>query len=87
MHTTWKSLIIEAMQEQGETWEDVVGTTLTPEERDKEFYCGFGGSEGCPFTLWTTKRVYFPVVYDGAEWVASVPRSPCDEKTRHVGGE
>jgi hypothetical protein len=86
MHTTWKKLIAEAMQEQGETWEDVISTTLTPEELDEEFYDDYGTAEGCPFTLWTTKRVYFPAAYDGAEWVASVPRSPCDEKTRHVGG-
>lgn len=45
-----------------------------------------GGVTGCPFTLWTKNFVYFPARYDGAEWVASVPRNPCDVATRHVGG-
>lgn len=54
---------------------------------DVQFDAGFGGSEGVPFTLWTTSRVYFPCVYDGSEWVESVPRDPCNVATSHVGGE
>jgi len=50
------------------------------------FYPGYGRPEGIPFTLWTHKRVYFPVQYDGSEWVTSVPRDPCEEVTSHVGG-
>jgi len=48
---------------------------------------GYGGSEGPHFTAWSEKRVYFPGVYDGAEWIDSVPRHPCDEATKHIGGE
>ena len=84
----WKEAIMNEMKEQNETWDiDIVSHTLTTEELLERFNSGFGGSEGCPFTLWTKKRVYFPVVYDGAEWVDSVPRDPCEEKTRHIGGE
>lgn len=54
---------------------------------DVVFHCGYGHSEGPRFTAWTVNRVYFPVVYDGSEWVASVPRNPCDEVTEHVGGQ
>ena len=45
------------------------------------------GSEGKPFTIWTANTVYFPVVYDGAEWVGSVSRNPDGKPTDHQGGE
>jgi hypothetical protein len=64
----------------------VVACTLSEHELDVVFYAGFGGCEGEPFTLWTEARVYFPVVYDGAEWCGSAPRNPCEEKTAHQGG-
>ncbi len=54
---------------------------------DVEFDAGFGGSEGPPVLAWTTTRVYFPVVYDGAEWIESAPRIPRREGQKHVGGE
>ena len=85
--TSWRSLLTDALTDQGETWEDVVESTLTDEALERRFDDGYGGSEGCAFTLWTFNRVYFPVVYDGAEWVSSVPRNPCDEATSHVGGQ
>jgi len=84
--TTWSRELIEALAGNGETWEDVIETTLTQEEMYSEFDDGFGLAEGCPFTLWTNEYVYFPVQYDGSEWVASVPRNPCNEPTQHIGG-
>ena len=53
---------------------------------DVAFDAGYGSSHGPQFTAWTADRVYFPVVYDGAEWVGSVPRNPCGQATEHVGG-
>ncbi len=50
------------------------------------FDAGYGGTEGAHFTVWTSKRVYFPVQYDGAEWCASVSREPDGVATEHVGG-
>jgi len=47
---------------------------------------GDGGTEGAPFTLWTAKAVYFPVQYDGAEWVGSASRHPDGVPTQHQGG-
>lgn len=82
----WKKLIEYEMKQQGETFDDVVECTLTDEELVVEFDSGYGGSEGAPFTLWTTNRVYFPVVYDGAEWVGSVSRNPDGKPTYHLGG-
>ena len=84
---TWRKMIIKLMKVYDECWDDIVANTMTDEETDTEFDAGFGGSEGCPFTLWTVNRVYFPVVYDGSEWVGSVPRNPCQSPSGHFGGE
>jgi hypothetical protein len=85
--TNWKKLIQEEMQEHEEGFGDVVECTLTDEELLVEFNDGFGCSNGAPFTLWTTNRVYFPVTYDGAEWVKSVSRNPDGKPTYHFGGQ
>lgn len=84
---TWRKLIGEAMEDKGESFADVVAIAPADLDLDRQFDSGFGGSKGHPFTLWTKKRVYFPVVYDGAEWVGSVARDPCDEASCHHGGE
>jgi hypothetical protein len=84
--TTWKKLIEQEFDGNGESWEDVESNTLSVEEITKEFSDGFGGTEGTPFTLWTKKRVYFPVQYDGSEWVGSVSRNPDGIATDHIGG-
>ena len=83
---TWRQMITEELKENKETWNDIVSITLTDEELDKEFDPGYGSREGQPFTAWTKRRVYFPVTYDGAEWVASVSRKPNGKPTEHVGG-
>lgn len=80
--TTWKELIKEAAED-----DKIIKCTLSDEELNVEFNNGFGGSEGKPFTAWSGKYVYFPVVYDGQEWVGRAPRKPCDEACEHVGGE
>jgi hypothetical protein len=82
----WKQMLKDEFEENGDNFEEMK-TTLTEEELNKDFDTGYGGSEGEPFTAWGEKYVYFPIVYDGAEWVGSAPRNPCDEKTSHLGGE
>ena len=82
----WKSLIILDMTRYDDSWDNVVSCTLTEEELCKKFYDDYGLPEGKPFTLWTKTRVYFPVVYDGAEWVGSVSREPDGIPTTHFGG-
>jgi hypothetical protein len=84
--TCWKEMIEQAMAEKGESWGDVVSIAPLDLDLHKEFYNGYGGTEGRPFTLWTTNRVYFPAQYDGSEWVESVARNPDGEPTDHVGG-
>lgn len=82
----WKELLQEEMGFYNETFDDVVECTLTEEQLMKQFDCGYGGTEGESFTVWTTNRVYFPICYDGAEWVGSVSRNPDGKPTRHFGG-
>jgi len=81
---SWRELLTEELADYGETWADVVSHTLTEEQLDQRFNDGFGVPEGCPFTLWTQKRVYFPDEYDGAEGVSSVSRNPDGVPTPHV---
>ena len=61
-------------------------TTLTDDELVKFFDDESVGREGLHFTAWGEKYVYFPVVYEGLEWVGYAPRNPCDVKTTHWGG-
>ena len=90
-NTTWRKEILEAMDCNGETWADVVDFAVsgacTDAEFDREFSCGYGGREGVPFAVWTSKRVYFPVVYDGSEWCGSASRNPDGIAMTHQGGE
>jgi len=80
-NTTWRKELAGAMGDHKESWGDIVGQTkFNP---DREFDPGYGSAEGEAFTIWTDKRVYFPLEYDGSEWVSSVPRNPCDEKYDH----
>lgn len=62
---------------------------VAPDEAalDVEFDPGYGTSEGPAILVWTETDVWFPVVYDGAEWLSSAPRNPQPEGQRHVGGE
>ena len=85
--TTWKKELKDVMKAYGESLSDIESNTMSDEQMNKGFDNGFGGSEGCPFTVWTKKRIYFPAVYDGSEWVASVSRNPDGKPTEHVGGE
>ena len=83
---TWRQLITREMSNHGETWDDVVHCTLSDAELNGPFDASYGVICGQPFTLWTKKRVYYPVDYDGSEWCESVPRDPCNEVKTHSGG-
>ena len=78
-------MLEDAFKATGDDLEKMV-TTLSPEELSKKFDTGYGLNEGEPFTAWGDKYVYFPICYDGAEWVGWAPRNPCDEKCHHMGG-
>ena len=85
--TTWQTLITEALKNNKETWDDV--ESMTPKKGrwlEYLFDDDFGSVDGVPFTIWTKNRVYFPVCYDGSEWVGSVSRNPDNNPTYHIGG-
>lgn len=84
MCVCWKKLIIDKIEELKDKF---VKSTLNEEEALKMFDSSFGGHCGQEFTAWGEKYVYFPIVYDGAEWVGYAPRNPCDIKMEHQGGE
>jgi len=81
----WYDELLTVLESTKEDPQDLI-TTLTDEELHEQFPAGFGGTYGRPFTAWGKKYVYFPVVYDGSEWVGYAPRNPCCEKTKHQGG-
>lgn len=85
--TNWKTLIEEAMSLRGEVLAELISNTLTDDEMVEMFHDGFGSSQGKSFTAWTENTVYFPLVYDGSEWVGSVSRHPNGQPTEHQGGE
>lgn len=78
----WKEMIKEVAGD-----DEIIACTLTEDGLLREFNAGYGTSKGDAFTAWSERYVYFPVVYDGAEWVGRAPRNPCDEATEHVGKE
>lgn len=82
----WKTMLDEELLANGESWDDVEANTMTEDEMLENFSSGSGRIEGCPFTVWTKNRVYFPVCYDGGEWVGSVSRHPDGKPTNHQGG-
>lgn len=84
--TNWRELIEDEMRGHGEEWTDVVSSTLSDEEARRDFDCGYGGTEGVAFTVWTENTVYFPITYDGAEWAGSASRHPDGAPTKHQGG-
>lgn len=80
---TWRELLNEAMREAL----DHRPITVAPSEDvlDVEFDDGFGTPKGPSVLVWTEARVYFPVAFDGVEWMDSAPRHPTREGQPHVG--
>lgn len=98
---TWREMLTEELKANGEGFSDIVSLCAAPNRYswdppaipyegeswlDEKFDSGYGGTRGAFFTVWTHKRVYFPVCYDGAEWVGSVARNPDGIATPHQGG-
>lgn len=82
----WKTLLDETLKENGDSWDNIEANTMTEVDMAKKFDSGYGGINGCPFTMWTKRYVYFPICYGGAEWVGSVSRHPDGKATYHHGG-
>ena len=81
----WFDMLKEEMEHNGDDFFKKK-CTLSEVELKKTFDDGYGGTEGEPFTAWGENWVYFPICYDGAEWIGSAPRSPCNKSMLHQGG-
>lgn len=81
----WEQELRDMFEENGDDFSKMT-TTLSEDELKAEFNDGYGSVEGAPFTAWGENFVYFPLCYDGSEWVGSAPRNPCDKKLKHQGG-
>ena len=86
MTTTCKEQIKGEMKFYGESLSDIVSSTISEDEMNREFNNSYGIVKGISFTVWTANRVYFPADYDGSEWCASVSRNPDGKPTAHIGG-
>ena len=98
---TWKQLIQEKMEDNSETYADIEYQSAIPQWRELlydlrqsdtnwdavEFDNGHGDLAGFSFIVYTKNWIYFPVCYNGSEWVGSVPRNPNpDWQPDHFGG-
>lgn len=84
--TTWRQLFVIAASEVGDG-SPIVAVAPDRAAWNTEFDNDFGLSEGPPVLVWTEDRVYFPVVYDGLEWLGSAPRNPTADGQGHVGSQ
>ena len=75
---TYKDSLIDRCIENGDKLEDLT-LNITVKDLDANLYTELS------FTAWSNNFVYFPGMYDGDYWVESVPRNPCDLKTKPVG--
>lgn len=82
---TWRDALAEEREDTGDQ-SAIVHVAPNEAMLDVKFYGGFGGTDGPAVLIWTEQRVYFPVTYDGAEWLGSAPRNPIDQGQDHVGG-
>lgn len=84
--TTWRREFEMERESRGDV-SALVAVAPADIDLDREFSGGYGSSQGEAILLWTEERVYFPVVYDGAEWLGSAPRNPVAEGQSHEGGQ
>lgn len=57
------------------------------EQLKTPFFSGFGAEEGCAFCIMTEEFVYFPLCYDGSEFIGYAPRIPSKiQACYHQGG-
>lgn len=85
MTTTWRRELATAMRDNSDPG-PVIAYAPGEADFDVEFDPSYGGTEGPDILAWTESHVYFPICYDGAEWVGSAPRNPQQEGQTHQGG-
>lgn len=83
--TTWRESLAEEMESHRDPG-PVIAYAPNEGVFDVKFDSGYGGTDGQHVLAWTKLRVYFPVCYDGAEWMGSAPRNPQPQGQAHQGG-
>ncbi|WP_299501362.1 hypothetical protein [uncultured Roseobacter sp.] len=81
---TWKNLLDSEREHVGDQ-SRIIAVAPAELDWDRNFDDGFGDEYGQPFCAWTERRVYFPISYDGKEWIGSVSRAPDGKPLRHFG--
>lgn len=84
--TTWRKELAATMHGEQDPG-PVIAYAPNEDAFDVEFDGGYGSSAGPAVLAWTESNVYFPVVYDGSEWLGSAPRNPASEGQEHLGGQ
>jgi hypothetical protein len=84
--TCWRDELNRAFAVTGEGWDDIEAMTLDDAALDRRFDAGWGTTDGGPFTVWTSRFVYFPWRHDGSQSVAWVSRNPDRSATKPIGG-
>ena len=84
-HLTWRLALAMAMHSRNDPG-PVEAYAPNETAFDVEFDAGWGSTDGPPVLAWTERHVYFPVCYDGSEWISSAPRNPQPEGQWHAGG-
>ena len=77
-----RALLKPELARQGETESDIVAATI-----QRSTWAFPTVDPGTAWTVWTARRVYFPVGYDGVEWAESVSRNPYEEAPEHHGSD
>lgn len=78
MNTTWRKLISEDMKYYGESFDDVVALTMPVKYLDEEFD-SYRSCTWWNFTVYTSKRAYFPKRSGTFHECWSVLRNPTEE--------
>ena len=86
-HTNWYQLIERQLEKVGDSFQNFIALyykgkflinvdKMTELLKENIFDSTYGHLDGLPFTLWTNEYVYFPLKYDGSEYVGFAPRNP-----------
>ena len=80
MSDTWNKLLEDA----AEGDQIIAKAPDDPEIWDRPFDANSGRAEGAQVLAWSREFVYFPVAYDGMEWMDRAPRNPRPAGQPHV---
>lgn len=83
--TTWRAEFAAILRVNGDT-SDFVAVSPDASILDVAFNSDYGSVEGPAVLIWTERFVYFPICYDGAEYLGFAPRNPQSEAQGHQGG-